>query len=269
MRLLRAELAKLRTTSVGWVLGIITLVLWALTFFVNQDVARSSLSGQPPELIGAEAVEHAADLYTSGQFFGLLMVLLLGAIIVTSEFHHQTATTTFLLTPRRERVVLAKLGAAVVVGLGLWLVTTVANLVLSPIVLAGVDTLDGATLGPQLGAPAVWQAVGLNALAYAIWAILGVTAGIVIRSQIGATVGLSMLYVVGYLGAQALFLLLDFGDWFQQLQVLVPPLASQLMVGGAELPGDPPRWFGAAVLVVYAVIAGVVGTFLTKKRDIT
>ena len=51
----------------------------------------------------SDAINVAANLYTSGQFFGVLIVMLLGAILVTNEFFHLTATTTFLVTPRRER----------------------------------------------------------------------------------------------------------------------------------------------------------------------
>jgi hypothetical protein len=80
-------------------------------------------------------VNVATTLYTSGQFLGVLLVMLLGAILVTTEFQHLTATTTFLVTPVRERVVLAKLGAAVLLGLAFWLGTTLLNLIVVPFVL--------------------------------------------------------------------------------------------------------------------------------------
>ena len=53
----------------------------------------------------------AASLYTSGQYVGLLVILILGILIATNEFSQQTATATFLATPKRERVVLSKIGA--------------------------------------------------------------------------------------------------------------------------------------------------------------
>ena len=89
--------------------------------------------------VAGEAVNVAANLYTSGQFLGVLLVMLLGAIMVTNEFFHLTATTTFLVTPHRERVVLAKLAAAVLLGLVFWLVTTVLNLIVVPFVLNALD----------------------------------------------------------------------------------------------------------------------------------
>ena len=38
------------------------------------------------------------------------------------------------------------------------------------------------------------------------------------------------------------------------------------MISGAELPGNPPRWVGAAVLIGYAVVTGVIGTSITRTR---
>ena len=276
MNLVRAELLKIRSTSTWWIFGLIALPLWALTLLINwvssnalltMDPAESGLDPDQAEQtrVAAEAVNVSTNLYTSGQFFGVLVVMLLAAIVVTNEFFHQTATTTFLVTPRRESVIVAKLAASVVLGLVFWLVTTVLNLLIVPFILSSMD------VGVQLGEPAVWRAIGLNALAYALWAVVGVGAGVLIRSQIGAAITLSTVYVIGYLGAATIFALLTprIGDWFGKLQVLVPPLASQLMISGTELPGNPPRWVGALVLIGYAVVAGVLGTWLTKKRDIT
>ena len=275
MNLVKAELFKIRSTSTWWILGLITLGLWALTLLINwagssinanADPAEQGLTADQAEQVRVanEAVNVASNLYTSGQFFGVLMVMLLGAIIVTNEFFHQTATTTFLVTPRRESVVIAKLIAATLLGLGFWLVTTLLNLLFVPLILNALD------VGSQLGEPAIWRAMGLNGLAYALWAILGVGAGVLIRSQIGATIALSTIYVIGYFGATTLFFLLTprIGEWFGKLQVLVPPLASQLMISGTELPGNPPRWVGAVVLIGYAVLAGGLGTWLMKRRDI-
>ncbi|GAA3340146.1 hypothetical protein GCM10020358_26600 [Amorphoplanes nipponensis] len=275
MKLVKAELFKIRSTSTWWVLGLITLALWAATLLTNWagssinagvDPADQGLSPDQAEQIRVanEAVNVASNLYTSGQFFGVLMVMLLAAIVVTNEFFHQTATTTFLVTPRRTSVVLAKLIASTLLGIGFWLVTSLLNLIFVPLILNALD------VGPQLGEPAIWRAIGLNGLAYVLWAVLGVGAGVLIRSQVGATIALSTGYVLGYFGASILFFLLTprIGEWFSKLQVLVPPLASQLMVAGTELPGNPPRWVGAAVLIGYAAVAGGLGTWLMRRRDI-
>jgi ABC-2 type transport system permease protein len=276
MSLVRAELLKVRTTSTWWVFGLIMLPLWALAVLYNWatlnaqqnlDAANSELSPDQAEQVrvAGEAVNQATTLYTSGQFLGVLLVMLLGAIIVTNEFFHLTATTTFLVTPVRERVVLAKLAAAVVLGLVFWLGTTILNLIVVPFI------LDALNAGAQLSDPAIWRAIALNALAFALWAILGVGFGVLIRSQLAATLTLSIAYVIGNFGASLVFFLLTqyVAEWMSKLQVIVPTAASQLMIAGTELPGNPPRWVGAAVLIGYALVAGVIGTAIMRRRDIS
>jgi ABC-2 type transport system permease protein len=123
----------------------------------------------------------------------------------------------------------------------------------------------------QLGNDAAWRAIGLNLLAYLLWAVFGVGIGVLIRSQIGATVTGILLYLGGSIGAIFVIAILAerWGDWINNLQLLVPSLASSLMVTGAEIPGNPPRWAGAAVLIGYAVVTGVAGSLLIRRRDIS
>lgn len=277
MNLVRAELLKIRTTSLWWILALVNLPLWGLSLLVNYFSASAALQfgntdseGVPPDAAAqleaaAQAPNIAASLYTTGQFLGVLLVMLLGAILVTNEYFHQTATTTFLTSPRRTPVILAKLGAAVLLGLLFWAVTTVLNLAVTPLILRSLDT------PALLGEPAIWRAIGLNALAYGIWAVLGVGAGVLIRSQIAATVTLTVVYLGGFVAAFILYATLspELGDWFDKVQVLVPTNASQLIISGTELPGSPARWVGAVVLIGYAVVTGVVGTLIMKRRDIS
>jgi ABC-type transport system involved in multi-copper enzyme maturation permease subunit len=272
MRLVNAELFKLRTTSIWWIMGLILIPLYALSLGFNWLSSYALVSGQADggdqqaQVDAASLpINIATNLYTTGQYMGVLIVLLLCAIIVTSEFFHLTATTTFLVTPRREAVIIAKLGAGVIVGLAVWAVTTLLDLLLVPIV------LDALNVPVQLGEPAVWRAIGLNALAFLLWAVLGVGLGVLIRSQLAATLILAIVYTVGSTALGVIFNLLaeHVAKWIDKLEVLIPTTASQLMLSGTELPGNPPRWVGAVVLIGYAIVAGVVGTLITKRRDIS
>ncbi|MDW5330467.1 ABC transporter permease subunit [Plantactinospora sp. KLBMP9567] len=276
MNLVRSELLKIRTTNTWWVFGLITLPLWALTLLINYFQSQALLD---PDGVGVpeadqqnaqfqaagEHVNIAANLYTNGQFFGVLIVMLLGVLVVTNEFFHQTATTTFLTTPHRTAVVVAKLVAASILGLIFWVITTGLNLIFTPLILGSLD------VSSQLGEGAIWQAIGLNGLAYLLWAVFGIGFGVLIRSQIGATVTALLVYLAGYIGAIIVLAILAerFGDWINNLQLIVPSLASQLMATGTDLPGSPPRWAGAAVMVAYAVVTGTIGTLIMRKRDVS
>jgi ABC-2 type transport system permease protein len=276
MNLVRSELLKIRTTSTWWLFGLGALVMLALTFLINAISAHFTMKNGIPANADAEQAEQfraqadslfqAANLYTSGQFFSLLFVMLLGIIVVTNEFYHQTATTTFLTTPHRTVVVIAKLVASTLIGVFFWLVTTLINIPATMIFLnsEGVDN--------HFGDPEIIRAILLNLLAYTLWGIFGVGFGILIRSQIGATVTAVLLYVLGTLAVGFIFTALQLwldADWIGELQVIVPSVASQLMVSGTELPGSPPQWVGAAVLIGYAVVTGTIGTLLVRTRDIS
>ncbi|MEV0898724.1 ABC transporter permease [Actinoplanes sp. NPDC049802] len=267
MRLVSAELLKLRTTALWWIFAIILVPLWGLALGFNWLTTDAALSMSPEDVqeAGLGDLERlVSGLYTSGQFAGVLLVLLLSAILVTSEFFHLTATSTFLTTPKRERVIIAKMITAVIIAVIVWLFTTVLNVAITPIVLG---TMNQPTF---LGDAFVWQAIGLNGLAFVLWALVGVGAGVLIRSQIGATITLSVVYVIGTQVLSIVFFVLSEYVWegFMDLRVLVPTFASDLLISGPTLAEDPPRWVGGAILVGYAVVMSVIGTLVTKRRDI-
>jgi len=272
MRLVRSELLKVSTTSTWWIFAVISLLLWALTLGFNW--LQTWALANPPEgtptddanfNAARDTVNIAANLYTNGQLLGLLIVMLLGVVLVTNEYAHQTATTTFLTTPHRTAVILSKLAAAGIVGGLFWVVTTVINLGATQLILGLYD------LPSELGSGAVWQAIVLNGLAYLLWAAIGVGFGVLIPGQLASTITTSALYLGGTLGGLIVLNLLvaRFGDWYYNLQLVVPPLASGLMVSGTDLPSSPPRWSGAVALIAYAVVAGAIGTMITRRRDIS
>lgn len=275
-RLIRSEFLKLRTTNAWWLfllgalvmLGLAILFNWLQADFVFSDLSTEDLSEEETASLLAQAdpIYQASNLYTSGQFFGLLFVMMIGIIIVTSEFHHQTATATFLTTPHRTAVILAKLLVAALFGAGLWLICFVINL---PATIGILSAYDQPSL---LGEWAVQRSILLNLLAYALWGVLGVGFGVLIRSQIGATITAAVLYLLGTTAVTiGVFLLQQWldQDWIENLQYAFPSVASGLMVSGVSLPEQPPYWVGALILVGWALVTGVIGTLITRRRDIS
>ncbi len=305
-RLVRGELVKVRTTNLWWILAACALVATVLALLVNglqahfeidsarnppdfgagfppgegpspEDVARMEAEHRAQFEIGAILLRSAANIYTSGQFFGLMIVMLFGAILVTGEYYHQTATTTFLAAPRRSRVILAKVGAAIVVAGIAWFVTTVIDLSAGTTFFAvegEVNSLD------------VWgvqRAVLMNLPAYALWALLGMGLGALIRNQIAATLVGAGLYLIGSQIVQLVFgLVYQFlikETWVITSMVLVPGVASSVMISpdraqlwpaedGGWLYG-PPWWVGGLVLLAYGLAATGLGALLVRRRDIS
>lgn len=268
--LVRAELLKIRTTSAGWWLALGAFLSLAVAFAFNVWMATLVFDGRG-EMFGStdeqgSAAVQAANIYTSGQYFGLMFVMLIGILMVTNEFFHQTASTTFLATPQRTKVIGSKLVAASILGLLFWLVTTVIDLVGGSIFLAVADQ------GSQLGTWTVQRALLLNLLAYATWTVLGVGIGTLITNQLGAVITATALYLVGTQVVGLLFLLLANlldSQAIIRWQVLWPAVASQVMVAGEATEFTPDWWAGALVLVGYAIVTGTVGVMLTRKRDIS
>ena len=291
-RLVRAEIFKLRTTSMWWLFAAATVLSTAVMLVVDCVSAHSLLkpfdqyvllerhghNGGPIPAeflarmkgeweLGHNVVTQAATIYTAGQLIGVLLACLLGIVLITSEYHHQTATTTFLLTPRRSRVVAGKLGTAILMAGLFWLVSTVLSVV------AGAIFLHGEGYGTQLGHWDVIRAILLNLAAYAIWAVFGVGFGALVRSQLGATVAATVLYLIGATAASSVFdLLYTYAikkDWILTAQVVVPAVASNVMISPTKtFDQSPPQWVGAAILIGYGIVAGAVGTAILRRRDV-
>jgi ABC-type transport system involved in multi-copper enzyme maturation permease subunit len=278
VRLIRSEFLKIRTTNVWWLFALGAFGLLLLAFAINAlnmhfviEQPAEMAEGMDPEGMAAmsalvEPVALTSYMVTSGQYFGLMFVMLLGIITVTNEYHHQTATTTFLATPHRTSVILAKAAAGGVFGVVLWLVTTAIT------VPATAIFLNSENITPALGDWDVIRAILLNGLAYALWALIGIGIGVLIRSQIGATITAMVMYTVGTIAVSiivnVLTNLLEW-DWLANVQWAMPSLASTLMTSGADLPGQPSYWVGALVLVAWALVTGLIGTLLTRTRDVS
>lgn len=297
LRLIRAELLKIWTTNAWWILAICSLAATALALLINMLQAHYEIdnarhipdftAGLPADQQPSQAeldqmkadwlaqndivqvlLRSAANIFTSGQYFGLLIVMIIGTLIITNEFFHQTATTTFLATPRRTEVIVAKLAAAIGIAGVFWLFTTVIDLIAGSIFFAA----EGETNG--LGEWDVQRAILLSLPAYAIWAVFGIGIGVLIRSQIGATLtGAGLYLIAGNLAQIAFYIVHEYWikkDWVLTAMVFLPSMASAVMISPTKVwDQSPPAWVGAVVLISYGVVAGVVGTLITRKRDIS
>jgi len=285
MRLVKSELFKIRTTNTWWIFGIAVVALTGLALLYNCFVADNFLHTEPPQITGDEdpqiaeqmrvqiegqrqVATQAASIFTSGQYFGGLFVLLLGILLITNEYYHQTATTTFLTTPHRTTVVVGKLITAMLAAGFFWLMTTVIDLVV------GVLFFNAEGFSNHLGDWAVQRAMLFNLMVFALWSVLGVGFGALIRSQIGATITASVLYVIGDQVINGIFQLLYFlvikKTWVLALQILVPSQAARVFVSPVKLfAGSPPYWAGGLVLLAYGIVAGAIGTLILRRRDVS
>jgi ABC-type transport system involved in multi-copper enzyme maturation permease subunit len=293
LRLVRSEIRKIMTTNAWWLFGIASVAITGLFMWGNMAQAAGNIARAreaaplvlPGKVDPADAarfqeefardhdlhlqtITAAGNIFTSGQFFGLVLVMLLGILVITNEFQYQTATATFLTTPHRTRVVLGKLVAAIGLGFLFWAVSQAISLV------SGLIFFHNIGLSAPLGEWAVQRAMLFNLLAYMLWAVFGFGLGTLIRSQIGSVVTGMLVYLVGFLGGIAVFNLiysyLIHGKWVLTAAVSLPSIASQIMISPEKLYDESAAWWvGALVMIGWSVLAGLGGILLTRRRDIS
>lgn len=259
--LLRSELHKIRSTRLWWGLLLGAVLFTAISALAAAATAGiSPAPGEPPtpSLDTAEAVR---SVYAGALFGGTyIFAMILGITGMTGEYRYQTVTSTFLVAPRRSRVVTAKMLAHLLAGL----VFAAAGLVAA--LLAGGVTIAvrGEDLG--LGAERLWSSVALAALAVALWTLLGIGIGTLVRNQVAAIL----------LAVFVTFLVEPLATYFlstADLDVLVkwlPTNASAAMTSpGTAFLDYLDWWAGALVLLGYAVLLAGAGLRLSVRRDVT
>jgi hypothetical protein len=251
-RLLRAEFTKLFTTK---------LWLWLLLGAVGMSVLFAALTIGLSESAGNPAPSPATP---EGQrnLFGVAgsssaLAVVLGIIAMTGEYRHETVTPTFLATPRRGRVVAAKVVAYAVVGIGFGAVNILAVLAVA-LPWLSAKHIDVTLTGNGIPRTLLGVLLGL-----AIYTVLGVGIGALIRNQVAAIVGtLVYLFVVEGL-VSALPKIRDYykyfpGGAFSGLVDTYQPDV-QFLAG----------WQAGLLLIAYGVGFAALGASLAVRRDVT
>jgi len=239
-RLIRTEWLKLTTTRGPWavITGVIALTA-LITPFAMADIGQGSAS---------KAADAREALAIGPGFLSALMLLLIGALAAAGEFHHRSIVSTYLITPRRGRVLAAKLIAHATLGA---VVSAISVAISFPIVLlmAQGQDLTVASNGHLVGVALAMVAVG------ALSALCGVAAGSILRHQTATIV----VILVWTLLVEKLF-----GGFFP------PVLPFGAIMAGVGLAGDD----GPGILASLALLSAWAGVFTLAatrvvERDVT
>jgi ABC-2 type transport system permease protein len=250
--LVRAEWTKLFSTRVwlGLFLGACAMVAGFSALVTGlAGVTRNGQPGIPP--VGTPQFEKLAFATPSN---AVALMLILGIIGMTQEYRHRTATPTFLTTPRRARVVLAKLIAYALAAVPMAIVVVAVN-VLVVTVYAGARGATPSLSGDNL------RILGTAGLALVIYAVMGVGVGALLRNQVGAIVGaLVYLFVVeGLIGSFRV--LAGVHKW-------LPGGALQALTESGQGAEVLTSWQGGLLLLGYGLLAALLGTLLAVRRDV-
>jgi hypothetical protein len=182
---------------------------------------------------------------------GAIVMLVVGIVVAAGEHRHGTAADTYLTTPRRHRVVTAKLVLAAAVGLTAGVVVSATCVALAVL----LYRTEAASF--PYGDADVWLSLGGALLYTTLFAVLGVAIGSLARNQTLAVSGaLAWLAVVEH---TLVGLVPDIGRW-------LPAAAGQAIVR-TPLGDLLSPLGGAAVLALYTA-AFVVGGLRATTRDV-
>ena len=187
--LVRAELLKLRTTRLWIVLLVVSVAVVGL--IVVAVLATNPGTRADPQDRALHDLKTVADVRMLLDIGGIAatLALVLGATMTTTEYRYGTAGITYLATPRRARVVTAKMLAAVPVGALFGLVGASVPVLVA---LAWFAT-KGNSVPLDHTIPLEILQIGLQAL---FAAVMGVAVGAVLRNQVAAIVGLLVWVLV-------------------------------------------------------------------------
>ena len=238
-RLVHVELRKMVDTRAGrWLL----IVMSAISLVV----------------VTALLIWGESDEMTYGNFLGftalpLVMLLpILGIMAATAEWSQRTGLVTYTLEPRRGRGVVAKVAAALLLGL---VVTAVA------FATAALANVVGASIGDGSGAWDVTLAVALGAvLAFAIYVLQGLAFGFVFLNTPFAIVASLVLPTVWTIAVSLVSALTGPSRWLDLNQV-TEPLISGTMTG--ENWGQLSTSFG-----VWVLLPLLIGSWRVMHREV-
>lgn len=164
---IQSEWIKFRSVRSTVVLAIISVVISVgIAVIVASDTDR---------------VLRASDLLLGAQISSLF-ILVLGVQIIGQEYRFSTIRSTFSATPRRERVIIAKL----VVVVGAVAVVAITLIALSLAAGALVSSMRGATLG--LGLPGTMRVLIGTVVVLVINGVFGFGIGCIVRQPIAGIV---------------------------------------------------------------------------------
>jgi len=238
-----AEVLKLRTTRtvLSLFLAMLGLVVLAVALHGFGLPARdlAELSSQRRVLIAGETV-------------GAVFAALLGAMSITAETRHGTIRPTFLGIPDRRAVVAAKALTSLLLGLALGLVATATAAAVGALAFATRD------IPTQLNSADYAQLIAGGALASALWAVIGLGIGSLVRNQVGAIVGI-------FIWLQIVENLLI--DSMPDISRYMPGSLAQA-IAGSQIGALGSPVAALLLLIAYAAVVLLIGTTRVVRSDV-
>ncbi len=242
---LRTEFMKLRTVRGPW------LLLAAGLLIVVAGISGLVISGGN---LKSPATQSAAVAHLG---IAAIVSLVFGILAVAGEYRSRTISDTFLSSPRRGRIVAAKLIVYAAIG-------AVVGVVGAALAVATASIWWGAKGADfDLGNADMWHTIIGGIVANALYAAIGVGLGALLRTLTAA-----IIVAVGWIavveGIVGQLIGTDLAKWLP----FTAGRALALAAGGGDT-GLLSRGAGGIVVAAYAAVFAAVAVFSTLKRDVT
>ena len=240
-RLIGVEMRKMADTRAGvWLLGLIvgvTAAIMLIFFFVADEPDRTFAN-----FIGIAATPQG------------FILPVLGILLVTSEWGQRTAMVTFVLEPSRSKVMLAKIVAALIFGLGAFIAAL------------AIATLFTAIGGADGGFEGLEVSVFLLFLALQLLTVLqGLAYGAIFLNTPAAVVTFFVLPIASSIVFNLVPALRDSAPWLDLGTAQTPLFEAST---GLDLTGEQYAQLGTTALIwiVVPFVAGLIRVLRTELK---
>src|SRR6187200_1121007 len=259
---LRADLRRITTTKLWWVALICIFVLSAgyaaLPATVAWLQARAGVTIAPftdPGIV--------RSIYNGGNVLSRILAMVVGIVALGSEYRYGTVASSYLATPRRVRMLLGKAGALLIFGVIYGIVSVAAGILVAiPFVMASNGSL-------LLDQPAIWRSIILGVCSIALWTMIGMGIGILIKNML---VALLVGIILGFLVEPVVSVVFFVNRWDQLLN-LMPSGATNAMLEitspvlfAAQHP--TPWWVAGMILAAWCLLPALAGLLSAVRRDV-
>jgi ABC-2 type transport system permease protein len=257
---LRAECRRITTTKLWWIALISIFVLSAgyaaLPAVVALLQSRAGVVSSPftdPGII--------RSIYHGGNVLSRILAMVVGIVAIGSEYRYGTLASSYLATPSRIRMLLGKSGALLIFGL-IYGIMAAGMLVAVPFVLAN----NGSFL---LDRPETWRSIILGVCSIALWTLIGMGLGILIKNMV---VALVVGVILGFLVEPVVSVVFFLKRWDQLLNLMpsgatnaMLEITSPVLFAGQN---PTPWWVAGLIVAAWCLLPALAGMLSAARRDI-
>jgi ABC-2 type transport system permease protein len=249
----RSEWTKMRTLrSTPITLAVTAFLVIGLSALITLAVVSN------PSHSGSDARRHPLTIIQSGWGLGLLAFEVLGVLVVTNEYSSGLIAETLLATPRRIRVLLAKVVVFVVLVFCVAEVMSFVNFFVGRAVISAYPPFPNVALTDHN----VLRAVIGEGIDAALVGLIGLALGAILRHTAGAiTASVAVLFVL------PLVLMALPTSWEQPVEKYWPTEAGSQLEQVTRQAHALTAWWGTGDLALFVLVLLVGAGYALVKRD--